>query len=238
MLRSLSRHIHRASAHSLRCPVRDWDRVPHRAGSVSVVLSFPDTAFPDEPAWSPGRGFTECIDTRSWLRDNRDGTHTAVATITEPDDSDHVVTVRLPSTHYAIGELYDKPHRLRRALAEPGVTVVDHTPYDQHPLAALHAHWGTFNNQWGFVPLRRFIGRYPFADRRRWTTMTADLDCPGRPGLYDLARATAHLCSAFGARARAYPWDRNTGRYRSPVHGGDMLPVLEKVLTSPAYSHH
>jgi hypothetical protein len=203
--RSLRRKIERAVNET-------WNpRREHPRGEVTVVVSFPETAFPDAPQWHPGPGFETTAGSGAeyaWLRDNGDGTLTVVVAGVGPKErpaadggpwtEPEVWTATAPvdCSFMDSAAMWDKPHRITWLLDEPEA-VIRREPYAGHPAAAMHDYWEAFRQKWGFVPGRMNRGRYPFADRRRFVVLHA---VPGHwrlPNEAELLKATMLLGSVF-----------------------------------------
>jgi hypothetical protein len=221
--RSLRRHIEAAIN-------RSWNSDRDPSGQVTVVLSFPENAFPDAPIWSPGPDFEMTAEECAWLRDNHDGTSTAVVCGVGPKELPaadggrwtvpEVWTVTAPSySHqFTSGDLWDKPHRITWLLREPGA-IIHREPYAGHPSQAVDDYWTAFYDRWGFVPGRMTWGRFPYADRRRWVALYCRPGWANRPGERRLLEAAVLLARTFGATARVYsavPGSK-TGATRGPI---------------------
>lgn len=235
--RSLRRHIEAAINES-------WN--PHRhnsRGQVAVVLSFPETAFPDAPQWSPGPDFYATAGEYAWRRDNSDGTSTvAVAGVgpkerpaadggpwTEPE----VWTATAPSDGPFMdsGAMWDKPHRVTWLLDEPEA-VIHREPYAGHPSAAVDDYWEAFEEKWGFVPRRMYRGEYPYADHRRWAVLHTEPAWKDMPGEVELLETAVFLARTFGAKARAYGYDPQRRTTRDPMgtsYDHTLTSVLRRV---------
>lgn len=222
MKRSLRRHIEAAVNQT-------WNpRRSDRRGQVAVVLSFPGDAFPDAPRWSPGPDFTPTADEYAWLRDNGDGTSTAVVAEVGPKElpgldggewtDPEVWTATAPNDNIfmASGAMWDKPHRITWLLDEPSA-VVDRELYSTHPSADVHAYWEDFEERWGFFPRRIHRGEFPFADRRRFVVLHAEPGCAYLPNEVQLLDIAVMLMRTFGAKARAYAYDPQRRNTRDPM---------------------
>ncbi|WP_327378734.1 hypothetical protein OG393_32990 (plasmid) [Streptomyces sp. NBC_01216] len=239
MKRSLRRHIEAAINQT-------WNpRRFDRRGRVTVVLSFPEAAFSDAPQWSPGSGFTATAGEYAWLRDNGDGTSTAVVAGVGPKElpgadggewtEPEVWTATAPNDSLFMdsGAMWDKPHRITWLLGEPGATIT-REPYQGHPAAAVHAYWDNFHEQWGFVPGRMHRGEFPFADRRRFAVLHTEPDFGSLPDEAQLLETAHTLMRSFGAKARVYAYDPQRGTTRDPMHTvsdgtlSDVLRALDR----------
>ncbi|MCM2430983.1 hypothetical protein [Streptomyces sp. RKAG337] len=235
MKRTLRRNIERAINQS-------WN--PRRydtRGRVTVVLSFPEDAFPDAPHWSPGPDFEATAGQYAWLRDNADGTSTAVVAGVGPKErpaadggpwtEPEVWTATAPSdcTFMDSGALWDKPHRITWLLDEPDA-VIHREPYAGHPSAAVHDYWDAFDKRWGFTPRRMNRGQYPYADRRRWVALHAEPGWDNLPNEQELLKAAVLLARTFGAKAKAYGYDPQLRTTRDPIGTATSDPSLMSVV--------
>lgn len=238
MKRSLRRKIETACNQTWN-PRRDNLR-----GQVTVVVSFPENALPDAPQWCPGPGFEATAGAGgeyAWLRDNLNGTSTAVVAGVGPKErpaadggpwtEPEVWTATAPtgSNFMASGALWDKPHRITWLLDEPEA-VIHREPYAGHPAAAMHDYWETFTQRWGFVPGRMDRGRYPFADRRRFVVLHAEPGWDNLPNEVELLKAAVLLSSTFGGTPRVYGYDPQRRTTRDPIGTADTNPTLGSIV--------
>lgn len=164
---------------------------------------FPAAAFADAPApWNPGPGFTE-VAGGAWIRDNADGTQSAVVTGVGPkqlpaadggewtEEEVWTVTSADPSAFAWLG---DKPHRVTWALGREDVEIV-REPYAGHPAQAYQDYWHRFYLAHWFTPEQRADGRY--ALRLACSVDGAWDDGPGR-----LLSASNRVLSDLGGRVR------------------------------------
>ncbi len=237
MKRSLRRKIE-AAINETWNPCRADSR-----GQVTVVISFPDSAFPDAPHWSPGPGFeiTAGASGDAWLRDNLDGTSTAVVAGVGPKErpaadggpwtEPEVWTATAPTgcTFMDSGAMWDKPHRITWLLDEPEA-VIHREPYAGHPAAEMHAYWEEFEQRWGFVPRRMDRGRFPFADHRRFVVLHAVPGWDNLPNEVELLKATLVLVRTFGGTPRVYGYDPQRRTTRDPIGTASIDPTLDLVV--------
>ncbi|MCG7522886.1 hypothetical protein MHW47_00250 [Streptomyces sp. OfavH-34-F] len=223
MKRSMRRHIEAAINQT-------WNpRRSERRGQVAVVLSFPEDAFAGAPRWSPGPDFTPTAGEYAWLRDNGDGTSTAVVAGVGPKElpgldggewaDPEVWTATAPNDSIFMdsGAMWDKPHRITWLLREPRA-VVHRELYSTHPSADVHAYWETFEERWGFFPGRMHRGEFPFADRRRFVVLHTEPGVAALPSEVQLLDVAVTLMRTFGARARAYAYDPQRRNTRDPMN--------------------
>jgi hypothetical protein len=234
MKRSLRRKIEKAINET-------WNpRRTNCRGEVTVVVSFPETAFPDAPHWSPGPGFETTAGAGgdyAWLRHNPDGTSTAVVTCIGPKElpaadggewtEPEVWTTTAPTdcAFFQSGALWDKPHRITWLLNEPDA-VIHREPYAGHPAAEMDAYWEAFEKRWGFIPGRMDRGRHPFADHRRFVVLHAVPGWDNLPNEAELLRATMLLVRTFGGRPRVYGYDPERRETRGPLGAALVDPTL------------
>ena len=238
MKRSLRRKIEKAINETWN-PRRDNWR-----GEASVVVSFPDTAFPDAPEWSPGPGFETTAGAGgdyAWLRDNPDGTSTAVVTGVGPKQlpaadggewtEPEVWTATAPTdcAFFQSGDLWDKPHRITRLL-DHSHAQIRREPYTRHPAARMDAYWEAFEKRWGFIPSRMSQGRHPFADHRRFVVLHAVPGWDNLPNEIELLRATMLLVRTFDGRHRVYAYDPERRETRDPVGAASTDPSLAHIV--------
>lgn len=238
MKRSLRRKIE-AACNQTWNPRRDNPR-----GQVTVVVSFPESAFSDAPQWCPGPGFEVTAGAGgeyAWLRDNRDGTSTAVVAGVGPKERPAadggpwtepevwMATAPTGCTFMASGALWDKPHRITWLLDEPEA-VIHREPYAGHPAAAMHDYWEAFAQRWGFVPGRMDRGRYPFADRRRFVVLHAEPGWDNLPNEVELLKAAVLLARTFGGTPRVYGYDPQRRTTRDPIGTADTDPTLGSIV--------
>lgn len=216
MKRSLARRVHRAAG--VTWSPRNLARGMSPHGQVTVVLTFPDAAFPGLPEWHPGPGFEMTSEDNAWRRDNPDGTTTAV--VTYVGDSEHpevwTATARSSAWYFSSIDMWDKPHRIRSLVRdpEPGV-VVARVPQAGHPSAEVEAYWTEFKREWGFSPVRMAGGYYPYRSRCRWVALHTGGWQSALPGYADVVEAAAIIGRQFGAKARVYPGI--PGHYNEPT---------------------
>lgn len=237
MKRSLRRKIEKAIN-------KTWNpRRTNRRGEVSVVVSFPESAFPAAPNWSPGPGFQATAGAGgdyAWLRVNGNGTATAVVAGVGPKErpaadggawtEPEVWTVTAEhDTLLETSSLSDKPHRITWMLDVPGAQI-HREPYAGHPVARMEAYWAEFEQRWGFIPGRMHRGRHPFADRRRFVVLHAVPGYDNLPNEIELLDATMFLARTFGGRPRVYAYDPARRRTRGPL-GSAMIDLsLEDIV--------
>ena len=238
MKRSLRRKIEAASNQT-------WNpRLDNPRGQVTVVVSFPENAFRDAPQWCPGPGFEATAGAGgeyAWLRDNRNGTSTAVVAGVGPKErpaadggpwtEPEVWTATAPTacTFMASGALWDKPHRITWLLDEPEA-VIHREPYAGHPATAMHDYWEAFAQRWGFVPGRMDLGRYPFADHRRFVVLHAEPGWDNLPNEIELLKAAVLLARTFGGTPRVYGYDPQRRTTRDPIGTADTDPTLGSIV--------
>ncbi|MFI7089495.1 hypothetical protein ACIBUR_38655 [Streptomyces anulatus] len=198
MNRSLTRQILRAAARTPQDGERPFRHV------VEVEHVFPPGSFADAPApWTPGSDFTEQAN-GAWLRDNGDGTQTAVVTGVGPKQlpaadggtwvEEEVWTVTTADSE-VFAWLDDKAHRVTWALGRPDVEIA-RTSYSGHPHEGHADYWHEFQMEHGFTPALRPDGRYVLTLACSVSHTNDD-----RYGPSALVRAVARLLSRFGGRA-------------------------------------
>ncbi|MFD7556476.1 hypothetical protein ACFV9E_18300 [Streptomyces sp. NPDC059835] len=169
---------------------------------VEVEHVFPDSAFADAPArWTPGADFTE-VAGGAWLRENADGTRTAVVTGVGPKQlpaadggtwtKEEVWTVTSADPD-VFAHLDDKPHRITWALGREDVEIV-REPYEGHPAEAWEEYWYAFQLRHRFTPARRTDGRYTL-------TLACAPNGTWWEGPWPLLHACNQVLKALGGRA-------------------------------------
>ncbi|MGW1976698.1 hypothetical protein [Streptomyces sp. NPDC001889] len=195
MTRSLTRNIIRAAR-------RTPDSSQKFTHLVEVQIIFPLATFADAPTpWSPGPDFTELAG-GSWLRDNRDGTQTAVVTGVGPKQlpaadggvwTDTEVWTVTASDPNIFAHLHDKPHRITRALGRPGAQIT-REPQTGHPADAAEDYWLDVYMTHNFLPSKRPDGRYAL-------TLACAPNASWEYGPWPLADACKRFMSWPGVRA-------------------------------------
>lgn len=169
---------------------------------VEVEHAFPASAFTDAPArWTPGEDFAE-VAGGAWLRQNADGTRTAVVTGVGPKElpaadggewtEEEVWTVTSADPD-VFAYLDDKPHRVTWALGREGVEIV-REPYEGHPAQAWEEYWYSFDLKHRFAPVPHGDGRYTL-------TLACAPNSSWWYGPWPLAAASNRLLKAHGGRA-------------------------------------
>ncbi|MER5988076.1 hypothetical protein [Streptomyces sp. NPDC001787] len=196
MNRSLTRNILR-SAHQAPSSTSPF------AHLVEVEHTFPAGAFADAPApWTPGDDFTE-VTGGAWLRENADGTQTAVVTGVGPkelpaadggkwtEEEIWTVTSADPSV---FAWLDDKAHRITWALGREDVEIT-REPYAGHPAEAYGDYWHEFQLRHSFTPAPRADGRYTL-------TLACAPNSSWWNGPWPLTDASSRVMDTFGGHAR------------------------------------
>ncbi|TLQ39183.1 hypothetical protein [Streptomyces marianii] len=214
----MNRSLTRAVQQAVRLVPHGDDPFTHL---VEVEHLFPSYAFSDAPArWTPGEGFTEVMG-GAWIRDNADGTQTAVVTGVGPkqlpaadggtwtEEEIWTVTSADPAV---FAWLDDKPDRITWALGREDVEIV-REPYQGHPAEAWETYWYRFSLENRFVPERRADGRYTL------TLACAPNDGWDGFGPLSLADASSRVLATFGGRAtvRTSVSSSTSGRVPHPV---------------------
>ncbi|MEV1040542.1 hypothetical protein AB0J01_28410 [Streptomyces sp. NPDC050204] len=195
MNRSLTRSILRAA----RQAPADTSPFTHL---VEVEHVFPAGAFTDAPVpWTPGDGFT-AVTRGAWLRENADGTQTAVVAGVGPkklpaadggkwtEEEVWTVTSADPGV---FAWLDDKAHRITWALGREDAEIT-REPYAGHPAEAYDKYWYAFQLRHRFTPALRADGRYAL-------TLACAPNSSWWNGPWPLADASSRVMNSFGGRA-------------------------------------
>ncbi|MEY9842478.1 hypothetical protein [Streptacidiphilus sp. EB103A] len=232
MKRSLRRNIERAVNETYGTGV-------HRAGMAGVLLLFPKDAFADMPtAWHPGEAFENVL-AYTWLRDNGDGTATAVVAGVWPKErpaldggewtEPEVWTVTADRQVLEdTSSLGDKPQRITWMLDVPGAHIV-REPYATHPVAAVEAYWERFEKDWGFVPNELEYGKNPLGPGRRWLMLTSEPGFANIPNEDELLRIATILIRRFNAEARVYSYNIARREMNGPLKRSGLYGPLNLV---------
>lgn len=194
----------------------------HRAGDVAVAVICPAAAFADAPHWSPGDGFTavggESPESRCWERHNADGTVTVVAAgVGHPVPEVWTVTAA-PEAYDGCG-LGNSMHGITAMRDVPGA-VIHREPYAGHPAESVARYWTAFRKEWKVTPRgeQHADTEWMGGPGRVWFYLDAMAEDSGA-----LYAAALELCETFGATARVYPYNPDTGTYDG---GPDTQPDL------------
>lgn len=208
--------------------VRPEDRECH------VEIMFPEGMFDDAPTWSPGPDFVTCIENRSWIRDNGDGTWTLVTGSLTDDDNREVVLTAIITDPY---QADNKPHKYLYRSYDDVVVSRTLEPYGTHPLKRVQDYWKEKEEEMKVFSCRfpgvvdpsvvaNFTGEsrlVPFSHGGYGTVVEIDLSDAGE--FHEGVRAVERICRKYGARFRVHsprdePWELVFPDWRAHIYYG------------------